>query len=93
MSDYTPTTVEVGDAYDSFMIEFKNDYTGDNQFDRWLAEHDAEVAKAERERIVVLLNGFRERLYDDANDSDDPAWDIERAEAVETCITLIKGEN
>ena len=25
-------------------------------FDRWLAEHDAEVARAERERIVDLLD-------------------------------------
>lgn len=53
--------------------------------------------REERERIIALLSEYKERLYDDANSAaesgDDPVWDIERAEAVEICIALIKGEN
>jgi hypothetical protein len=47
-------------------------------------------------RIIERLTQYRENLYNDASiaaeNGGDPAWDIERAEAVETCIVLIREE-
>jgi hypothetical protein len=46
-------------------------------------------AKAEHDRNVAALMDYSERFYDDAQDADDPAWDIERAEVVERCLALL----
>jgi hypothetical protein len=61
-------------------------------FDRWLAKHDAEVVKAERERDINLLEGWKERLTS-------MGWripsssDLEKAKAVEYCVQLIERGN
>ena len=58
MSIYTPTTQEVRNRY-VFGTYWENDGDtsgGDNApFNRWLAQHDAEVAKATEERFIELL--------------------------------------
>jgi hypothetical protein len=46
--------------------------------------------KAEHDRNVAVLTDYKERFYDDAQDADDPAWDIERAEVVERCLALLR---
>jgi hypothetical protein len=62
------------------------------EFDRWLAKHDAEVVKAERERNINLLEGWKERLTS-------MGWripsssDLEKAKAVEYCVQLIERGN
>lgn len=95
MSEYTPDTRYVKAAYDSFMIEFRDDYTGDKQFDRWLAEHDAEVRADERNRTIETLNKHHENIIDLAdlasrNADGDPGWYVEQANTVQECIELLK---
>lgn len=43
MSEYTPTTDEVREAYRRWKYRFDSE-KGGPEFDRWLATHDAEVA-------------------------------------------------
>jgi hypothetical protein len=62
MSEYTPDTDEVKSAYDSFMIEFRDDYNGEKQFDRWLAQHEAKVRDDYRDRLVDALRDFNRAL-------------------------------
>lgn len=54
MSDYTPTTDEVFHAYWSHVAYERMLRGGEPperaEFDRWLAEHDAEVRAEEREK-------------------------------------------
>ena len=57
MSDYTPTTEEVRDAFS----DYKEDDAGgwfkaQAGFDRWLAEVKAQERKAERERIMDIIS-------------------------------------
>jgi hypothetical protein len=58
MSDHTPTTQEVMEQWRE-QWSYDHDENGkeprDAQFHRWLAQHDAEVTKTERERIIELL--------------------------------------
>jgi hypothetical protein len=58
MSDHTPTTQEVMEQWRE-QWSYDHDENGkeprDAQFHRWLAQHDAEVTKTERERIVSLV--------------------------------------
>lgn len=69
MSDpYTPTTKEVRRVYvlapDNLAADGKPEwsmYTQD-QFDRWLAAHDAEVRADERERCAQIVREERDRL-------------------------------
>ena len=56
MSNYTPTTEEVKDALPSGRL-----YA---QFDRWLAEVKAQERKAERKRIIALLNNNHTYKFD-----------------------------
>ena len=88
MTEYIPTTEVVREDFADFR---RNDYFWKSreslmrrsarrrrQFDRWLAEHDRQVAEAERERINKLL---------EAGMKDNPLkGGIARA------IELIKGE-
>lgn len=52
MSEYTPTTEEVRAQWGYNYPDYNNT---PEEFDRWLAQHDAEVAKAERERQAKLV--------------------------------------
>jgi len=62
MTEYTPTTADVRAAYNQLITatrphELPHDYPCP-EFDRWLAQHDAEVAAAERERIIDILRNI-----------------------------------
>ena len=80
MNDYTPTTEEVRNVYD------KN-YRG---FDRWLEQHDKEVASATEQRIIMLLE-------DEYADISEPKGSMEFSgsylSGFDSAIALIKGEN
>jgi len=83
MSDYTPTTVEVRFEYMSFpdkTIERNPNLQAAKEFDRWLDQHDAIIAKATEERIIKLLET-------------DSGQRIMCLDCSEELITLIKGEN
>ena len=60
-------------------------YDGDD-FVIWLAEHDAEVAKAERERIIEIAEGHR-HVYSEEH------FDCDVCVTLNQLIALIKGEN
>lgn len=58
MSEYTPTTGQIRHGYSIVDGGLNNSWLrvdAEKRFDRWLAEHDAEVAKAERERLAKLV--------------------------------------
>lgn len=56
MNDYTPTTQEVKSAYwVGVAVSSIDRLERYHEFERWLAQHDAEVAKAAEERIIKLL--------------------------------------
>jgi hypothetical protein len=60
MSDYTPTTAQVRRAWTDW-----HDLTGANSpaaFDRWLAEHDAQVAERAVEDVAQRLEGDADLL-------------------------------
>lgn len=66
MSDYTPTTEEVRQAYAAYMSSIQNpDWSfepefrsNQDRFNRWLAAHDAEVAEKAREQAVRSVNAL-----------------------------------
>jgi hypothetical protein len=68
-----------------------------DEIDRVFDSGYRQGAENERQRIIARLTAYKHDLMNDANSAaesgGDPAWDIERAEAVETCVALIKGEN
>jgi hypothetical protein len=53
VSDYIPTTDEVRDGYYSPRESYEPDHNA--EFDRWLAQHDAEIAAQAEQRIIKLL--------------------------------------
>ncbi|AUV61460.1 hypothetical protein phiPsal1_050 [Pontimonas phage phiPsal1] len=66
MGEYTPDDNDLRAIYLTYSLEFSDDRPagedyGDGvrrceaEFARWLAQHDAEVAEAERERILYLI--------------------------------------
>ena len=55
MSDYTPITEEVKANYALVGDDEVVNNINEQKFDRWLGQHDAEVAKATEERIIKLL--------------------------------------
>ena len=58
MSEYTPTTEEIRRAVTSFNEYFDHPRAAEfdaDLFDRWLTEVKAQERKAERERIIKLL--------------------------------------
>lgn len=64
MSEYTPITDVVRSDYmhsnTLHRAGFNNTHeTYSDEFDRWLEQHDAEVAKATEERIIKLLQAQR----------------------------------
>lgn len=57
MSDYTPQTPNVRQAYQAWMVADEEDgWDAAKAFDRWLAQHDAKTAKATEARIIALLD-------------------------------------
>ena len=67
MSEYTPTTEKVRIYYANDGLEEERlreevyllrQAKLEKEFDRWLAQHDAEVAAAERERIIDILRNI-----------------------------------
>lgn len=81
MSDYTPTTEDIRAGWEYATAVIGDEGTA--QFDRWLAEHDAEVAKAERQGIIRCIeNKF---------------WDCGNGNVVDSTVeeitALIQGEN
>lgn len=88
MSDYILTTEQVRDYYRevvSVLADGTLSKIEAERFDHWIAQHDAEVAKATQERIIALLEPFThlkcELGCDDCDD--DFAY----------AIALIKGDN
>jgi hypothetical protein len=62
MSDYTPTTEQVRTAVQRFYVpDLGYDSLSVAEFDRWLAEHDAEVAAKAIEKAVKVAE---DRAYD-----------------------------
>lgn len=59
--DYTPTTSEVCDYYVEGRLSKHDGFevAQDRQFFRWLAAHDAEVRKGEREKVAREIEGLR----------------------------------
>lgn len=56
MSDYIPTTEEVRSAYADENQSYDDDWDDCvSQFDRWLAQNNAEVAEATEQRIIKLI--------------------------------------
>ena len=85
MSDYTVTTEDVRERFTDWYDGPKAPPLDESraEFDRWLAQHDAEVAKATEERIIKLLK------------ETDLLRTIEGGSVVnyaEDAIALIKGE-
>jgi hypothetical protein len=86
---YTPTTEEVRARYAA--DEFGYSAAPDDpcpEFDRWLAEHDAEAAKAERERAINLLK----TIVKEAGDAHGERQ-MYRADDVLECINLIQRDS
>jgi hypothetical protein len=82
MSEYTPSTADMKRVYEEqFNLYYAEEVRAKEhakEFDRWLAKHEAEVARAERERIVELLRSKVKTVNMD--------W-------INWIIELIKGEN
>lgn len=88
MNEYTPTTEVI-------RYEFVNNvpgFTASLVFDRWLAQHDAEVAKATEERIIKLLEEHAEGDLLFAQDLKTPSQDVAYTMFKGDIIELIKGE-
>ena len=66
MSDYTPTTAIVRNAYADYMKG------AEAEFNRWLASVKAKAAIAERERIHAEVKRFVDDLA--KHGGDDPCW-------------------
>ena len=58
MTDYTPTTEEVRDAYATHRFNAYGKYreVGYPEFDRWLAAHDAEVREQAAQRVAAYAD-------------------------------------
>lgn len=85
MSDYTPDTLQVRT---SACWSAKLD---PDEFDRWLAEHDAEVVKATEGRAVEIINEHNidiTEVYEDICTCGERIKDVD-----EHRIALIRGEN
>jgi hypothetical protein len=65
MTEYTPTVQGVREAAANGFSRSNgyNSVTPD-EFDRWLAQHESEVAQAERERIPYLLESVAEAFLE-----------------------------
>jgi hypothetical protein len=88
MSDYIPTP-----ALDALKAsEYGQDNTYRPVTDRWLAEHDIEVAKAERQKVIEELEGLEGVLYTiaEANQRVGEKPDFAAAYATRGCISHIK---
>lgn len=92
MSKYTPTTEDVRNAYSydpdgeyrDPIHAASNLRAAMREFDRWLAQHDAEVTKATEERIYAALKA--ETHYDEDNN-------LMLTEYWENIEAIVKGEN
>ena len=74
MSDYTPMTEEVREAYATHRFNAYATYRGTSldEFDQWLAAHDAEIRADEREqaaqRVAKAIKHNRSCIVEDAPD-------------------------
>lgn len=59
-SDYTPTTDDVREAYSREVEGPLPTFSGSHEFDRWLAAHDAEIARAAMLMLVAEQANGRE---------------------------------
>jgi hypothetical protein len=77
------TTEQVREGFCMDDGHYYDDY--EEHFNRWLVQHDAEIARATEERIITLLEdqGLHYMMIDDGY-----AYD-----AMGDVIALIKGEN
>jgi hypothetical protein len=50
-------------------------------------------AKEQLYSTISLLKDYKAEIYEDAQDADDPAWDIARAETVEKLLYMLGGRN
>lgn len=95
MSKYIPSTETVRRAYIyETPVETPagwDEAANEAEFDRWIAQHDAEVAKATEERIIKLLESLKGTCD---NDCDECRPHAERSAHYLTALQdLIKGEN
>lgn len=86
---YIPNVDDVRRRYMLGVWEETEDTSGDTnaEFFRFLDQRDAEVAKAERERIIKLLEAEIQRV------STPMLVEREYLDGLEEAISLIKGEN
>ena len=58
MSEYTPTTADIGRAY--YLHACSQDWEGGHaaEFNRWLAAHDSEVRTAALEEAAVIADAI-----------------------------------
>ena len=66
-------------------------YDGDD-FVIWLAEHDHEVAKAERGRILKLLKAHSNETWEEYNNHEDGCDLCQNYYGIGVAIKLIEGE-
>lgn len=100
MSDWTPDTDDIRTSY--VLAEYGDDsragrpplsykHYGD-QFDRWLAQHDAEVEAVAMARAANIVNDVRKEWYlDDFTPGQVAGWIRDRLD--EEAIRLAKGES
>lgn len=103
MSDVTPTTEYVRAQY-ARIENYDPYYEGDlyltpdgqlsaEQFDRWLAEHDAEVAKAERERIAKAVWEEKQKVFEAITKDSTNSLLIAYQSGMWKAFDIINGEN
>lgn len=55
MSEFTPTTEQVKSYYRGWLSDVHGIDVGEDQFDRWLTQRDAEVAEETLNTAIMLL--------------------------------------
>jgi hypothetical protein len=87
MSDYIPTP-----ALDALKASEAHDNTYRPVTARWLAEHDKQVARAERKKIIEELEGLEGVLHliAEANQRKGEKLDLAASHATRNCISHIK---
>ncbi len=94
MSDYMPTTDEVRDGYYSPRESYEPDHNA--EFDRWLAQHDAEITAKAGKRIIKLLENESRNCEKAGLWANGPELRGQLQElhlGLNAAIALIKGEN
>ncbi len=94
MSEYTPKTENVASYYVEGRLSMHDGFqpAEEEDFYRWLAEHDAEVAKSTEERIIKRLEEEREKHIPWCGEVQ-PCPKCYQTIGLETAIALTEREN